>query len=171
MADFEVNDEPATYDCSKGACGGWCCSFPRVHISEHEHRAIADHLRIPVSKLRRKYLALDPDANPGDPDEKWLFRRKPDPDGFTRPEDVEVEEDTPETEKVGHICAFFDRKKRNCMIYTVRPLTCREFPNSHKCGYYDALMFFREQSGDPQMKVYVTLEHSDNHSAVDSEEE
>ncbi len=33
---------------------------------------------------------------------------------------------------------------------TARPGTCRKYPGSARCGYYEFLKFEREQQGDPE---------------------
>jgi Fe-S-cluster containining protein len=44
---------------------------------------------------------------------------------------------------------LFDQEKRRCTVYEARPGVCRKYPDSPRCGYYDFLIFEREQQGDP----------------------
>ena len=46
-------------------------------------------------------------------------------------------------------CMLFDQEKRRCTVYEARPGVCRKYPDSPRCGYYDFLIFEREQQGDP----------------------
>ena len=45
---------------------------------------------------------------------------------------------------------FLDQEKRRCSIYEARPGTCRQYPASSNCGYYDFLRFERTQQGDEE---------------------
>ncbi len=111
------------YDCLK--CPGYCCSYGRIAVSEHDITRLAKHFDLPVEEARTKftyhYLTKDVDEQ--------VLRQKNDPI-FTS------------------ICRFFDIKERRCTVYEARPNVCRRYPHGAQCGYYDFLKFEREQQGD-----------------------
>lgn len=84
------------------SCSGRCCigESGYIWVDEKEREAIAKSLGISQEVFINAYL------------EKIRYR-------FTI---KEIPYDG------GHGCIFFDREKRSCSIYEVRPLQCRTFP-------------------------------------------
>jgi Fe-S-cluster containining protein len=123
------------YDC--GQCPGYCCSYPRIVVSEDDIERLANHLGLSRKKAesrhtrRYKFASDDPSEAV---DERILKHQK---DSI-----------------YGSICGFFDTKKRRCTIYEGRPEVCREYPNGKTCGYFSFLKFERKQQGD---KTFIPL--------------
>lgn len=111
----------ASYNCTK--CPGYCCSYPLIEIDKKDVQRLADHFGLRFNKARAKFTRKDPEA-------KYALRRKTD-------------------KHFGRICMFFDTEERRCTIYQARPSTCRKYPESPRCGYYDFLKFERSQQDDP----------------------
>ncbi len=108
------------YDCAK--CPGFCCSYPRIEVSEDDLERLAAHLQRDVDEVRRQHTRLY------DKTERILRRQK----------------DT----IYGQICGFFDTDKRRCTVYEGRPDVCRQYPNKNKCGYFEFIRFERKQQED-----------------------
>jgi Fe-S-cluster containining protein len=119
----------ASYDCSK--CPGYCCSYPLIEISKKDVQRLADHFGISFREARKKFTYKDAEA-------EYALRRKAD-------------------EHFGRICRFFDTEKRHCTVYEARPSTCRKYPTTNRCGYYDFLKFERWQQDD---KEHVASTHN-----------
>ncbi len=130
-----VNPAKVDYDC--GQCPGYCCSYPRIVVSEDDIERLANYLSLSRKKAesrhtrRYKFASYDPSEAV---DERILKHQK-DP-------------------IYGSICGFFDTKKRRCTIYEGRPEVCREYPNGKTCGYFSFLKFERKQQGD---KTFIPL--------------
>jgi uncharacterized protein len=113
------------YDCSK--CPGYCCSYSRVAVSDHDIERLAKHFDISVAAARKKFT--------------YSYRTK------------EVDEQILRHQKdhiYGSICKLFDTKERRCTVYEARPNVCRRYPYGNKCGYYTFLQFEREQQADDE---------------------
>jgi hypothetical protein len=115
----------AKYDCSK--CPGYCCSYDRIAISDFDIGRLAKHFGIAVSVARKRFTYRYRSEGV---DEYILRHRK----------------DT----VYKSICRFFDQEARRCTVYSARPNVCRRYPSGTQCGYYDFLMFEREQQGDDE---------------------
>lgn len=106
------------FDCSK--CPGYCCSY-EIPVNRRDVARLAAHFGIPFELAEQRYTKLFE----GEP----ALRRRRD-----------------------HIyksmCMFFDRDERCCTIYRARPAICRTYPSGPRCGYYEFLMFERDQHGD-----------------------
>ena len=111
------------YDCSK--CPGYCCSYPRISVSERDVARLARHFGLPVAKAREKFTYR---YRADGVDERILRHRK---------DDV-----------FDSVCRFLDRETRRCTVYEARPTVCRGYPHAPRCGYYEFLRFEREQQGD-----------------------
>jgi len=57
----------------------------------------------------------------------------------------------------GESCQFLNTETRGCTIYHARPATCRDFPTTKRCAYYDLLSFEREQQDDPKTVPLVKI--------------
>ncbi len=62
----------------------------------------------------------------------------------------------------GQACMFLNQETRKCTIYHARPGTCREFPTTTRCAYYDLIEFEREQQNDPEVVPLVKITFLDN---------
>lgn len=111
------------YHCSR--CPGYCCSHPRIAVSDNDLDRIAAHFGIPRSVARKRfsYRYRTREAD------EWVLRHKQDHVYRT-------------------VCRFFDSDARRCTIYAARPYVCRRYPYGHRCGYYCFLRFERRHQGD-----------------------
>jgi uncharacterized protein len=115
----------ARYDCSK--CPGYCCSHPRIEVTDHDIGRIALHFGISQATARRRYTYR---YRTKEADEQVLRRKR----------DTVYES----------ICRFFDTEERRCTIYAARPHVCRRYPYGDRCGYYEFLSFERIHQGDDE---------------------
>lgn len=90
-----------THACSE--CGGACCigESGYIWVKYPEIEAIAKHLELSIEEFAQKYL----------------IRAK----NRYSLQELKVKD-------LGYACIFFDREKRMCSIYDVRPKQCRTFP-------------------------------------------
>lgn len=106
------------FDCSK--CPGYCCSY-EIPVNRRDVARLATHFGVSLDVAERRYTKLFE----GEP----VLRHRKD-----------------------HIyksmCMFFDRDERQCAIYKARPAICRTYPSGTRCGYYEFLVFERDQHGD-----------------------
>jgi hypothetical protein len=111
------------YDCSK--CPGYCCSYDWIEVTKRDVERLAKHHGIAVTAARDRFTKLVDDGK------TRVLRHKQD-----------------------HIfkttCMFFDQDKRCCSIYEGRPSVCRVYPTTKRCGYYDFLLWERDQQGDEE---------------------
>ena len=114
------NGSTKHYICAK--CPGYCCSYPIIQLDKRDVKRLAKYFGISVTKAKKKYTVPRED-------EPYTMRRKADP-------------------HFGHVCQFFDTDKRNCTIYEARPSTCRGYPETKRCGYYEFLKFERALQED-----------------------
>ena len=112
------------YDCSK--CPGYCCSYPRIEVSDADLRRLAKHFSLSFELAEQRFTRV------------WRSD-----EGFERV--LRHQKDS----IFGTICRFFDTDARRCTIYKARPGVCREYPDRPKCGYYDFLKFERRHQDDP----------------------
>jgi Fe-S-cluster containining protein len=118
------------YDCSK--CPGYCCSYPRIIVTDDDIARLAKHFGISVDKAKSRFTR------------SYRFKSG-------KPEHDIKERILRHTKD--HIyastCQFFDQDLRRCTVYAARPDVCREFPDGKKCGYYTFLKFERKHQDDP----------------------
>jgi uncharacterized protein len=117
------------YNCDK--CPAYCCSiYDRVQVTKRDIKRLAKHFGITPATAENRYT------------KKWedeqVLRRKKDP-------------------IFGKACHFLDPQSRKCTIYQARPGTCREFPQTRRCGYYDLLTFERRQQDDVDVLPVVQI--------------
>ena len=118
----------ATYDCAK--CPGYCCTYSDIEITRRDIERLAKHFGLGYAQAERRYTK--PDAK----GKARLLRHRLDRIFYSA-------------------CMLFDKKKRRCTVYEARPSVCRTYPpDSPRCGYYDFLMFEREQQGNDK---YIAL--------------
>ena len=119
------------YNCAK--CPGYCCSYPVIALDKRDLNRIARYFDMTPEKAEKRYTRK---AHGYD----RIMKRKKDL-------------------WFGKICQFFEVEHRVCTIYEARPSTCRDFPGSGRCGYYDFLCFERRGQEDPE---YVsTTDHNE----------
>ncbi len=119
-----VDSPRPQYDCSK--CPGYCCSYPRIEVSDKDLKRLARHFEIDVDVAEKRFTRV------------WRSE-----EGFERV--LRHQKDT----VYATICRFFDTDARRCTIYPARPDVCREYPDRAKCGYYEFLKFERRHQDDP----------------------
>jgi Fe-S-cluster containining protein len=118
-----MNRARPRYDCAK--CPAYCCSYPRIAVSEFDIERLARHFNVSVETALRRYTYH---YKTKELDEQLLRHRK---------DDV-----------FSSVCRFLDPQARRCTIYAARPSVCRIYPESRDCGYYQFLEFEREQQDD-----------------------
>ncbi len=112
-----------TYDCSK--CPGYCCSYPRIEVTDKDLKRLAKHFDLTTDQAEKKFTRF---YSSDEGKERILKHQK----------DTVYET----------ICRFFDLDERRCTIYEARPTVCRDYPNGRKCGYYDFIKFERKHQDD-----------------------
>jgi Fe-S-cluster containining protein len=113
------------FNCQK--CPGYCCSHPRIAVTDHDLRRLAAHAGISVAAARKRFTYR---YRAGEVDE-WIMRHHKD--------DV-----------YRSVCRMFDRETRKCTVYEARPYVCRRYPYGATCGYYNFLKFERAHQGDEE---------------------
>ena len=109
-----------SYNCLK--CPGYCCSYPIIQLDKRDVKRLAKHFGISFTAAKKKYTVRRED-------EPYTMRRKADP-------------------HFGKVCQFFDTEERRCTIYEARPSTCRGYPTTKYCGYWEFLKFERALQED-----------------------
>lgn len=112
-----------SFNCSK--CPGYCCSHPRIAVTEHDIRRLAEHFGISPRAARKRFTYA---YKTKDIDEQILRHQK---DGIYK-----------------SVCRLFDRETRRCTVYAARPNVCRKYPYGNTCGYYSFLKFERTFHGE-----------------------
>ena len=108
-----------SYNCEK--CPGWCCAYEHVPVTARDLTRIAKHFDISEDVAAKRYTKII--------DGELGMRHRKD-------------------HVYKSICAFFDQEARRCGAYGARPTICRTYPSGSSCGYYDFLVFERDQQGD-----------------------
>lgn len=116
-----------TYDCKK--CPGYCCSYPLIEVGKSDIARLARHFGIDYDTAEERFTKYDKDEKV-----RGLRHQK--------------------DEHFGTICRFFDTEKRGCTVYEARPGTCRDYPYSKGCGYFQFLKFERKLQDD---KKFIAL--------------
>jgi hypothetical protein len=111
------------FNCAK--CPGYCCSHPRIAVTDNDIRRLARYFGISARLARRR---LSYRYRSGDIDERILRHQK---DYIYK-----------------SVCRFLDRETRQCTVYAARPGVCRKYPYGSVCGYYSFLTFERAHQGD-----------------------
>lgn len=114
----------AQFDCSK--CPGYCCSYPRIEVTDEDLQRLARHFGISSDQAQERYT-------------RWYRSDE------GRERILKHQKDT----VYKTICGFFDTEARRCTIYRARPQVCRDYPNGRRCGYYFFLQFERGHQEDP----------------------
>ncbi|HKO99296.1 MAG TPA: YkgJ family cysteine cluster protein [Pyrinomonadaceae bacterium] len=126
--------EVVKYDCDK--CVAYCCSiYDRVQVTPRDIKRLAAHFGVAPEVAIARYTKL------------WgkerILRRRAD-------------------RLFGQACMFLNQDTRKCTIYHARPGTCREFPITERCAYYDLIEFEREQQNDPDVIPLVRITFADS---------
>ena len=111
------------FDCLK--CPGYCCSHPRIEVTENDIKRLARHFDLSVATTKERYT--------------WHFKTKDADEQILRHHKDHVYKS---------VCRFFDRDERRCTVYEARPAVCRKYPYGNQCGYYDFLKFERKHQDD-----------------------
>jgi Fe-S-cluster containining protein len=109
------------YDCSK--CPGYCCSYPLIEVSKTDIARLAKHFDLDYETAEERFTLYDKEEQV-----RGLRKQK--------------------DEVFGTVCRFFDTEKRGCTVYAARPSTCRSYPYSKSCGYWEFLKFERDLQDD-----------------------
>ena len=111
------------YSCEK--CPAYCCTYTDIEVTVSDIERLARHFRLSYRDAEERFTKADPKEG-----HRQLRHRK----------------DT----IFDSTCVFLDQEKRRCTVYAARPGTCRKYPDSPRCGYYEFLKFEREQQGDAE---------------------
>ena len=111
------------YDCHR--CPAYCCSYPRIILTEGDIKRLAKHFGLSAKEARKKFTKKGEE-----PGERVLRHRK--------------------DEHYGTVCRFLDRETRMCTVYGARPGICRDYPGLKRCGYWEFLKFERTLQEDPE---------------------
>jgi Fe-S-cluster containining protein len=120
-----TTQRPNTFDCSK--CPGYCCSHPRIAVSDFDIARLAKHFDLSVTQARERFTYTYKSEGV---EEQVLRHRK---DYIYK-----------------SMCRFFDTKERRCTVYEARPNVCRKYPYGNTCGYYDFLKWERDHQDDEE---------------------
>jgi uncharacterized protein len=113
------------FDCSQ--CPGYCCSHPRIEVSDFDVARLAKHFGLSVAQARKRFT--------------YRYKTKEADERILRHQRDTVYKT---------ICKFFDTKERRCTVYEARPNVCRKYPYGKQCGYYDFLKFERDHQDDQE---------------------
>ena len=123
------NHKRALFDC--GNCPAFCCSiYERVQVNKRDVKRLAKHFGLSVEATAKRFTKMYQDER--------ILRRKKDP-------------------IFGMACHFLDPQTRRCTIYEARPSSCREFPGTRRCAYYDLITFERGLQKDPDVVPVVQI--------------
>ncbi|MDH4190599.1 MAG: YkgJ family cysteine cluster protein, partial [Betaproteobacteria bacterium] len=97
------------YDCTK--CPGYCCTYTLIEIGKRDIARLAKHFGLSYQQAETRFTKYDKNEKA-----RALRHQK---DRIFK-----------------SICMFFDKKKRQCTVYDVRPGVCRDYPpDTPRCGY------------------------------------
>ncbi|HWP32039.1 MAG TPA: YkgJ family cysteine cluster protein [Fimbriimonadales bacterium] len=120
------------YNCKN--CPAYCCAYPRITVTDYDIERLAKHFGISKAKAKKRF------TKKGEEPGERILRKKYDP-------------------YFESVCRFLDVETRQCTVYPARPRTCREYPGTARCGYYDFLMSERDRQKDS--KMIATTDHRD----------
>ncbi len=125
--------KPLKYDCDK--CVAYCCSiYDRVQVTPRDVKRLALYFGVSPEVATARYTKVW--------EKERILRRRAD-------------------RLFGQACMFLNQDTRKCTIYNARPGTCREFPTTSRCAYYDLIEFEREQQNDPDVIPLVKITFAD----------
>ena len=115
------------YDCSK--CPAYCCSYPNVPVTPADVRRLAKRFGLAEDVAAQRFTKAGVDG-------MRVLRHRADTIFPT-------------------VCRFLDQESRRCTVYEDRPKMCRAFPATHRCGYFEFLMWERENQEDDEFVPVV----------------
>ncbi len=125
----------AYYNCNE--CPAYCCSvYERVQVNRRDVLRLARHFGVSDEIATARFTKIV--------NKERVLRRKADP-------------------LFGEACAFLNTETRQCGIYHARPGTCRQYPDSTRCAYWDLLKFEKQQQGDEDAVPLVKITFRDGH--------
>jgi uncharacterized protein len=128
----------AKYDCDK--CVAYCCSiYDRVQVTARDIKRLALYFGVSPEVATTRYTKVW--------EKERILRRRAD-------------------RLFGQACMFLNQDTRKCTIYNARPGTCREFPTTSRCAYYDLIEFEREQQNDPDVIPLVKITFADGRQKI-----
>ncbi len=131
---MEINGR-AKYDCNE--CPAYCCSvYERVQVNRRDVLRLAKYFGVTEEIAAARYTKVI--------NKERILRRKADP-------------------LFGEACTFLNLATRQCGIYHARPGTCRQFPDTARCAYWDLLRFEKQQQGDPDALPLVKITFRNGH--------
>ena len=117
------------YNCVE--CPAFCCAiYERVQVNKRDVARLARYFGVTEDVAAARYTKVV--------NNERILRRKADP-------------------LFGKACMFLNRETRNCGIYHGRPGTCRQYPTTSRCAYWDLLKFEKEQQDDPDTIPLVQI--------------
>jgi Fe-S-cluster containining protein len=124
-----TGQSPLKYNCDK--CVAYCCSiYDRVQVTPRDIRRLALHFGVTPEVATARYTKV------------WgkerILRRRAD-------------------RLFGQACMFLNQETRKCTIYNARPGTCRDYPDTSRCAYYDLIQWERKQQNDPDVIPLVKI--------------
>jgi len=108
------------FDCEQ--CPGWCCSYAVIPVNDKDLARLAKHFGLSLEQAAARYT-------------KRIAGER----GLRHRTDTVYKS----------MCMLFDQENRRCGAYNARPEICRTYPSGPRCGYYEFLMFERDQHDDP----------------------
>ena len=119
----------ALFDCAK--CPAFCCSvYQRVQTNRRDVARLARFFGVSYEVAEKRYTRIV--------EGERVLKRVPD----------KILDET---------CIFLDQDARRCTIYHARPGTCRAYPTTRRCAYYDLLRFERKQQGDDTVVPVIRI--------------
>ena len=119
-------DSLMRFNCDK--CPGYCCSHPRIAVSDFDIARLAKHFGISEADARKRFTY------------RYTFQDTVDEQVLRHQKDSIYKS----------VCKLFDRDTRKCSAYEARPNVCRKYPYGNNCGYYSFLKFERDFQDDPE---------------------
>ena len=111
------------YCCHK--CPAYWCTYSEIEVTRRDIERLAKHFAVSFRVAEARFTKVDPQKG------IRILRHK---------KDTVFES----------ACMMLDQETRRCKVYEARPTTCRKYPESSRCGYYDFLRFERSWQGDPE---------------------
>ncbi len=119
--------EKPTYDCSQ--CPGYCCAYEEIPVTDKDLERLAKHFDIKTGTAEKRFTKKAKDGT-----------------RITRHRKDHFFEST---------CTFFDQENRRCGVYDARMKICRRFPTDNHCGYYEFMMWERENQDDDEYQPVI----------------
>lgn len=108
------------FDCS--VCPGYCCTYEIIGVSRDDVKRLALAHQIGIMEAYKQFTHVVEGVRSLKHQKDHIYKS---------------------------VCHFFDKVKRQCSTYSSRPSVCRDYPIQKTCGYYEFLIFERENQVDP----------------------